>query len=79
MNVCVCGTLTGGLHLEFASGKCAPSVAKMDSGCSQGSWLGGGTARDSVHLVSAPPGPVRRMSDELVYNETKSLPLTHDS
>lgn len=70
--VCVCvylWPLMGGLLMGFASGKCAPSVAKMDSGCSQESWLGGGAARrarGSVHLQCAPPGPVQQMSDELV-------------
>lgn len=80
--VCVCGTLMGGLHMQFASGKCALSVAKMDSGCSQERWRGGGTERrawGSVHLQSAPPGSIHQMSDELVYNEAKSLPVAYDS
>lgn len=57
-------------------------MAKIYRGCSQESWLGGGTARwawGTVHLQCAPPGPIHQMSDELVYNETKSLPVTHES
>lgn len=49
---------------------------------SQESWRGGGTvwrARSSRPLQFAPPGPIHQMSDELVYNETKSLLVRHDS
>ncbi len=69
VRVRVCGALTGGLHMELASGKCAPSVAKMDSGCSQESWRDGGTAGRALKLSPpparpAPPGPIQQMSDE---------------
>lgn len=63
VRVCVCGTLPGGLatgffFFNFVASKSiweAPAMAEMDSG-----------HEGSVHLLCAPPDPVRQMSDELV-------------
>lgn len=78
--MCVCGT-----HGWPAYGVCSECDGQLDCGFffSQESWRGGGTAwraRSSRPLQFAPPvSPIHQMSDELVYNETKSLLVRHDS
>lgn len=81
--MCVCGTLAGGLCMELVFWEaCCRCDGQFDGGCSQESLLDGGAAqraRSPVHLQLALPGPIHQMSDERAFNETKSLPVTHDS